>query len=202
MFRANGLYAVTDGPRADLHEAVLAALVGGASLVQYRDKTKDPARRKAEAEMLVALCAEHGVPLIVNDDLELADASGAAGVHLGADDQDIDVARSRLGRSAIIGVSCYDSMERARRMAASGADYVAFGAFFPSPTKPYARCANLQLLRESRALGIPTVAIGGITHDNAPALIDAGADCIAVISSLFGAPDIRLAAQRFSKLFS
>ena len=139
--------------------------------------------------------------LIVNDDIGLAAASGAAGVHLGEGDASIDEARARLGPRAMVGVSCYDSLARARQFAAAGADYLAFGAFFPSPTKPDARVATPQLLREAKALGLPVVAIGGITHDNASLLIEAGADAVAVISALFGAPDVRAAARRLSALF-
>lgn len=197
-----GLYAITDGPRADLLDAVQAALAGGARIVQYRDKTSDHPRRAAEARQLVELCRNHDVPLIVNDDVELARATGADGVHLGEDDADIAAARAILGVDAIIGISCYDSIERARLAAAAGTSYVAFGAFYPSLTKPDARRANLDLLRMSHALGIPRVAIGGITHDNAPALIAAGADLLAVITGVFGASDIHAAAQGYADLFS
>jgi len=200
--RYPGLYAITDGPRDDLLEAVARALEGGARLVQYRDKTSDHARRHAEAAALRQLCAERGVPLIVNDDLELAAAIGADGVHLGEQDLALPTARAALGEQAIIGVSCYDSLERARELAAAGADYVAFGAFFPSPTKPLARRAAPELLRQSAALGVPRVAIGGITPDNAASLVGAGADYLAVISALFGAADVRAAAQTFTDLYT
>jgi len=196
-----GLYAISDGPRDDLLDACSAALEGGARVLQYRDKTRDAARRLDEARALQALCARFDVPLIINDDDELAVAVGAAGVHLGEDDGDLALARARLGANAIIGVSCYDSLERARDFAAAGADYLAFGAFFPSPTKPHARRATLDLLREARVLGKPVVAIGGITIANAPSLIEAGVDCIAVISALFGAQDVRVAARDFALLF-
>lgn len=196
-----GLYAISDGPRADLVEACAAALDGGATLLQYRDKTADHARRLREARALQALCAAHRAPLIVNDDVELAAAAGAAGVHLGEDDGAFADARARLGASAIIGVSCYDSLERARHFAAAGADYLAFGAFFASPTKPLARRATPDLLREARTLGLPLVAIGGISAGNAAALVEAGADCIAVISAVFGAPDVGAAARGFASLF-
>ncbi len=196
-----GLYAITDGPRADLLDVCAAALDGGARVLQYRDKSDDVPRRLREARALQALCAARGVPLIVNDDVALTAAVGAAGVHLGADDAAIADARARLGDGAIIGVSCYDSLERARHAAAAGADYLAFGAFHPSPTKPQARRATPDLLRGARALGKPLTAIGGITADNAPALIEAGADCVAVISALFGAADVRAAARRFASLF-
>ena len=200
--RHPGLYAITDGPRDDLLDAVARALEGGACLVQYRDKTSDHARRHAEAAALRQLCAGRGVPLIVNDDLELAAAIGADGVHLGEQDLALPAARAALGEQAIIGVSCYDSLERARELAAAGADYVAFGAFFPSPTKPLARRAAPELLRQSAALGVPRVAIGGITPDNAASLVGAGADYLAVISALFGAADVRAAAQTFTDLYT
>jgi thiamine-phosphate pyrophosphorylase len=201
-YALRGLYAITDGPRADLLDVCAAALDGGAAILQYRDKTSDEARRLNEARALQALCARHAVPLIVNDDVGLAHAVGAAGVHLGEHDGDVATARARLGADAIIGVSCYDSSQRARQLAAAGADYIAFGAFFPSPTKPAARRADTSLLTGAATLGIPRVAIGGITPDNARALIDAGADAIAVITALFGAHDVRAAARRFSDLFS
>jgi len=199
--RLRGLYAISDGPRMDLIDACAAALAGGAAVLQYRDKTGEHERRLHEASALQALCARHRVPLIVNDDIGLAAAVGAAGVHLGEGDAPIGEARARLGRAAIIGVSCYDSIERARQFAALGADYLAFGAFFASTTKPDARVAAPHLLREAKALGLPLVAIGGITHDNAPLLIEAGADAVAIISALFGAPDVRAAARRFADLF-
>lgn len=201
MIRLKGLYAITDGPRPDLEPAVLAALSGGASVVQYRDKTRDRARRSKEAGMLAQACARFGVPLIINDDVDLALECAAAGVHLGADDVDVEVAQRRMGQDAIVGVSCYDSLQRAREMAAQGASYVAFGAFYPSTTKPGARKAGLDLLVESADLGIPRVAIGGISPDNAAALIGAGADCVAVVSALFGAADIQARARQFSQLF-
>lgn len=199
--RGRGLYVITDGPRPDLLDVVAQALAGGARLVQYRDKTSDGERRLAEARALQALCAGQGVPMLVNDDMELARAAGADGVHLGEDDGDVAAARGALGQQAIIGVSCYDSLERARLLAAAGADYVAFGAFFPSPTKPDAQRASPELLRQSAALGMPRVAIGGITPDNGGSLIDAGADYLAVISAVFGDPDVRGAAERFARLF-
>ena len=199
--RRAGLYAITDGPRAGLTDAVAAALRGGAALIQYRDKTADRDRRLGEVRALLGLCAAARVPLIVNDDIELAAAAGADGVHLGAGDAGIAAARDRLGADAIIGVSCYDSLARARAGAGTGADYLAFGAFFPSPTKPHARRATPALLREARALGLPLVAIGGITPDNARPLIEAGADFLAVVSGVFAAADPAVAARRYADLF-
>ena len=196
-----GLYAITDGARGNLLAACESALAGGAVLLQYRDKTRHAARRLEEARALAVIAARHRVPLIVNDDIELARAAGAAGVHLGEDDVDVASARTRLGPDAIIGVSCYDSLERARKLAAEGADYLAFGAFFPSPTKPNARRATTALLRDAKAIGLPLVAIGGITPDNAPALIDAGANFVAAISALFTSADIEATARRFTQPF-
>lgn len=202
MFNSRGLYAITNGSRVDLFEAVSAALTGGARVIQYRDKTADHARREVEAANLARLCATHATPLIINDDIELAIRCGAAGVHLGANDVNIRLARVRLGGDAVIGISCYDSIDRARRAIDEGASYVAFGAFHPSQTKPNAPLARLATLIEAKSLGVPVVAIGGITPDNAPALIAAGADYVAVISSLFDATDIQAAARQFSRLFS
>jgi thiamine-phosphate pyrophosphorylase len=201
LFPARGLYVITDGPRADLLGACEAALRGGAAVLQYRDKTDDHTRRREEAGALVALSARFGVPLLVNDDVELAVHAGAAGVHLGEDDADVASARQRLGESAVIGVSCYDSLERARDLALTGVNYLAFGAFFPSPTKPHARRATPELLTAARTLGRPLVAIGGLTPDNAQTLLDAGADFLAVISGVFAANDPEAAARRYITLF-
>jgi thiamine-phosphate pyrophosphorylase len=197
-----GLYAITDGPRPDLLAAVKAALRGGVALLQYRDKTADSARRAFEARALRELCARFEIPFIVNDDVDLALAAGADGVHLGEDDGDIAAARARLGAGAIIGVSCYDSPARARHLAAAGADYLAFGAFFPSPTKPNARRATPEMLREAKPLGLPLVAIGGVTPDNARPLIDAGADFLAVISGIFAQADPEAAARRYAAMYT
>ena len=197
-----GLYAITDGPRADLLERAAAALRGGASMLQYRDKSDAAARRRAEAEALLAICKAHGALCIINDDVDLAHAVRAHGVHLGEQDDDLLRARDTLGRHAIIGVSCYDDLGRARAATRQGADYLAFGAFYPSPSKPQARRAHPQLLREARHLGLPLVAIGGITPDNGANLIAAGADFLAVISGVFAAPDIEAAARRYSELFT
>jgi len=197
-----GLYAITDGPRPDLLAAVKAALRGGAVLLQYRDKTADTARRAFEARALRELCARFEIPFIVNDDVELALAAGADGVHLGEDDGDIAAARARLGAGAIIGVSCYDSLARARQLAAAGADYLALGAFFPSPTKPTARRATPDLLREAKPLGLPLVAIGGITPDNAWPLVNAGADFLAVVSGVFAQADPEAAARRYAAMYT
>lgn len=196
-----GLYAITDGPRDDLLEVCASALTGGARMLQYRDKTADASRRLAEASALRHLCGLHGVPLIINDDVALAAAVEADGVHLGEDDQDLAVARRQLRPGAIIGVSCYDSLDRAADLARRGASYLAFGAFFASPTKPAARRATPGLLQAARQLQLPLVAIGGITPDNAPELIAAGADFLAAISGVFAAEDVRSAAAAYAALF-
>jgi len=200
-FPSRGLYAITDGPRADLLQAVQQALAGGARLLQYRNLGADRPHRLADARALKRLCDEHDVPLLINGDAALAQAVGAAGVHLGETGEALADARERLGPRAIIGVSCFDSLARARAMVAAGASYVSFGAFFPSPTLPHARLASLQVLRQSAALAVPRVAIGGITAENGAALVDAGADYLASISAVFGATDVRHAAQRLADLY-
>jgi thiamine-phosphate pyrophosphorylase len=199
-FPQYGLYAITDGPRADLLAVCTAALRGGAVVLQYRDKSSDAARRLAEASALSTLCANYDVPLIINDDIALAAAVGAAGVHIGADDADVLSARARLGANAIVGVSCYDSLDRARQWA-QAASYLAFGAFFPSPTKPQARHATVDLLAAAKAFGKPLVAIGGITPDNARSLIAAGSDFVAAISGVFAAADVEAAARAYATQF-
>jgi thiamine-phosphate pyrophosphorylase len=200
----SGLYAVTPG-REDtdaLARDVQAALRGGARAVQYRNKGADPVLRVLQASRLAAICRRAGALLIVNDSVDLARESGADGVHLGRDDGDVASARRALGPGKCIGVSCYDDLRRARQAAQEGADYVAFGSFFPSTTKPGAVRAPLRLLRDASAgLDVPVVAIGGIEAANAGTLIEAGADAIAVISALFDAPDVERAARRLSSLF-
>lgn len=198
-----GLYAITPDlfDTAALLARVEAALDGGAVLVQYRNKQADAALRWRQACAVQALCARFGAPMLVNDDVGLAQAIAADGVHLGEFDADITSARRQLGAHAILGASCYGELARAERAVAAGADYVAFGAFFRSTTKPQARSASADLLREARPLGVTQVAIGGITADNAGPLIEAGADLVAVISDLFDAPDVAAAARRYVPLF-
>lgn len=202
--KLKGLYAVTpDLADTDgLLRRTEQALEGGAMLVQYRNKPAGALRRE-QASALLALCRRQGVPLVINDDLPLALALGADGAHLGRDDGDLAAARAALGPGRILGVSCYDDPERAREARRIGADYVAFGSFFASPTKPAAVRAPLALLAEAKAAcGLPVCAIGGITLHNAPQLIEAGADLLAVISDLFEAPDIRARAAAYTSLFS
>ncbi len=201
-----GLYVLTDStliPDDKLVPAVAAAIAGGAVMVQYRDKSNDADKRRWEAQDLVNLCRPLGVLLIINDDVALAAAVGADGVHLGRDDGDIAAARAALGPDAIIGVSCYNDLGLAVAAQAAGADYVAFGSFYPSLVKPDAVRATPALLQQARSqLHLPLAAIGGITTANAAPLIEAGADLLAVISDVFGQNDIRAAAQRMTDLFA
>lgn len=183
-----GVYAITpDGiATARLVDCVAAALGGGAAAVQYRSKAGDPELRRAQALALARVHAARGGLYIVNDDPALAAAVGADGVHLGEDDAGIAAAREVLGPDRLIGMSCYDDYARAEAAVAAGADYVAFGSFFPSSVKPGARRADVSLLRRARTLGVPVVAIGGITADNASELGRAGADAVAVVTAVFG----------------
>ena len=197
-----GLYAIADTGILTpdrLEPAVAAALAGGAVVVQYRDKGDDAERRRREAAAVVALCRQYGATSIVNDDLELALASGADGLHVGRDDADPATVRDRLGPEPVLGVSCYADLDRARDAVARGADYVAFGSVFPSATKPDAVRAPLELFARARAeLEVPLCAIGGITADNAARVFAAGADLVAVIRDLFAATDIRAQARRIA----
>jgi thiamine-phosphate pyrophosphorylase len=202
--RPHGLYAVTPDceDTRQLLKHVLAALEGGVRFVQYRNKSAAAALRREQASALKSLCEDYGASLIVNDHASLAAEVDAAGVHLGGEDGDIAEARATLGADKVIGISCYDRIERARTAVAAGADYIAFGSFFPSQVKPGAVRASLELLRQARReLAVPIAAIGGITLQNAPELVRAGADSVAVISALFGARDIGAAARGFSALF-
>ncbi|MGG6463618.1 thiamine phosphate synthase [Solilutibacter silvestris] len=191
-----GLYLITpeDADSARLIERVRAVLPF-ATLLQYRDKQSDARMQLERARALKALCDESAVPLIINDDVALAETVAAAGVHLGEDDGAIADARARLGENAIIGASCYDDIDLARAAVAQGADYIAFGALFPSPTKPHARRATPELFAQAASLDVPRVAIGGITPDNVRTAIAAGADLAAVISGVFDAPDPATAAR-------
>ncbi len=203
----SGLYAITDRKLADSSSVTLVkhvhqALEGGARVIQYRDKGSDKRRKIAEAASLLHLCYGYDVPLIINDDLLLAAEIGADGVHLGQDDISIHQARNILGGDAIIGISCHNRLELALDAQYAGANYVAFGRFFSSSTKPQALPANIDLLHHARLpLHIPIVAIGGITPENGTPLIEAGADMLAVIHGVFGQQDISAACNQFNTLF-
>jgi thiamine-phosphate pyrophosphorylase len=198
--RISGLYAITPdcASLAKLLPLAQAVIAGGASVLQYRNKTSAPHAQMVQ--VLAALCNNKNVTFIVNDDLQLA--RYADGVHLGKEDGDIVLARQQLGADKIIGVSCYDSLQRAVVAEQAGADYVAFGSMFDSTTKPQATRASLELLRKAQSvLHIPIVAIGGITLQNAQAVVTAGADAIAVINAVFAATDPCQAAREFCNIF-
>lgn len=200
--RPRGLYLITpDDADTERLLARVQAVLGRATWLQYRNKSAGATLRREQAAALKPVCARAGVPLIVNDDAALALSVAAAGVHLGEDDGGIAAARALLGEDAIVGASCYDDLDRAARMASAGADYLAFGAFFPTRSKTGVRRAIPALLGEAARFGLPRVAIGGVTPDNAPALIDAGADLVAVIGGVFDAPDPAAAAQALHRCF-
>jgi len=200
-----GLYAITDPyltAGEQLFEAVEAALRGGTRVLQYRDKLHEAGDRLRIAQQLSSLCRDYHCLFIINDDIALAQAVEADGLHLGREDAPLEAARERLGAKAIIGLSCYNDLTRAHAAQAAGANYVAFGRFFASRTKPQAQPASLDTLRHARrTLNIPIVAIGGITLENAETVIEAGADMVAVIQGLFAQPDIETTARAFDQLF-
>lgn len=198
-----GLYLITpdDIDTTRLLARVTPLLALDVCWLQYRNKHADARQRREQAEALQAACCAAGVPLIINDDVALAHAVGAAGVHLGEDDGDIVAARSLLGPNAILGASCYDQLELARRAVDAGASYVAFGAFYPTRSKQGTRQANPELLGQAAGLGVPRVAIGGISPDNTAPLIAAGADLVAVIAGVFDAPDPVAAARAYLACF-
>lgn len=198
-----GLYAITP----DLDDTALLlgkceqVLKGGATLLQYRNKKAGTALRREQAFELAALCRRHACLFIVNDDARLAVEVDAQGAHLGGEDGDLAEARRLLGNGRLLGASCYNRIELAHAARTAGADYVAFGAAFASPTKPGAVHAPLSLYREGRTVGLPVVAIGGITLDNAPSLLAAGVDALAVITALFNPADGEVPARQFAALF-
>lgn len=185
--RVAGLYVVTPdtGDTGDLVSKVAAALEGGASVVQYRNKSDHPELRRTQAQALGRIPLMQRGLFIINDDPDLAVALDADGVHIGDDDPATAEARARVGPGRLIGVSCYDDFDRAIIAVGEGADYVAFGSFYPSATKPKARSADVRLLERARGLGVPVVAIGGITAKNAATLIAAGADAVAIVGDVF-----------------
>jgi thiamine-phosphate pyrophosphorylase len=204
--KLRGLYAITDEnliPETTFAATIEQALSGGTAIIQYRDKSGSETKRLQQASALRSLCNEYRASLIINDDIALAKAVAADGVHLGEDDISIEQARLILGKNAIIGISCYNQLQLGARAQAAGADYVAFGAVFTSPTKPHARSASCELISEAKSqLDIPVCAIGGIDKSNVESVIEAGADMTALISGLFTEPDIRLTAEHISRLFN
>jgi thiamine-phosphate pyrophosphorylase len=205
LAQLSGLYAVTpdEDDIGTLARKVRQALAGGARAVQYRNKSAQAALRREQGAALLAVCRRAKVPLLVNDDLDLAETLDADGLHVGRGDVSVAAARERLGKNKLLGASCYDRLALALAARDAGADYVAFGSAFASTTKPGATRAPLSLYREAKAsLDVPIVAIGGITSGNARAVIEAGADAVAVISALFGAPDVERRAREFARIFS
>lgn len=202
-----GLYAITPlamGLQLEaLHDAVEQALLGGARMIQYRDKTREHAQRATVGRDLQMLCTAHHAKFIVNDDVQLAAFLGADGVHLGPEDMALDQARALLGPNVIIGISCADSLERVRAANEGGADYIALGAFYPTANKPNAPHADLTMLAAARFLtSLPLCAIGGITADRAAELIAGGADMIAAVDGVFGQPDVQIAALGYTRHFA
>jgi thiamine-phosphate pyrophosphorylase len=200
-----GLYIITDNaliPPTKFIETVEQAIAGGASIVQYRDKNSDKALQIEQALALRKLCHKQGVLFLINDDVTLAKYVNADGVHLGAEDTPMCVARAIMGENIVVGISCYNQLSLAQRAVNAGATYVAFGRFFSSATKPDAVPVEINLLQEARkTLTRPIVAIGGITPENGSELIAAGADCLAVIGGVFAQSDVTAAAQRYTQLF-
>lgn len=202
--KLHGLYAITDATlMADNFElAIEQSLQGGTRIIQYRDKSEDSEKRLKQAKAIRQLCNQYQALFIVNDDIELAIATYADGVHLGKDDLDLKAARKQLGADKIIGITCYNQLQNAIEAEQAGADYVAFGAFFNSSVKPNAVSAPLSLIQHAKEkLQIPVCCIGGITANNANQLIDTGSDMIAVISDIYASQDIKLASQVLSDLF-
>jgi thiamine-phosphate pyrophosphorylase len=201
----SGLYAITpDETNTDvLLGKVEAALQGGVSVLQYRNKLASHKLQTQQARAILPICRQYRVPFIINDSVKLCMKLDADGVHIGADDGNIAEVRARMGLDKIIGASCYNRFDLALQAQHSGADYVAFGACFASSTKPTAPVASLDLFKQAQAqLNIPAVAIGGITLENASLAIEAGASLIAVINAIFNASDVKFAAQQFSQLFN
>ena len=199
-----GLYAITpDMADTDLLlQKVEAALQGGINILQYRNKLANHKLQTQQARVLLPLCRQYNVPLIINDSVKLCLTLDADGVHLGADNGNLAEVRARIGKDKVLGASCYNRFDLALVAQQAGASYVAFGACFASSTKPNAPVAGLELFTRAKTeLNIPTVAIGGISLQNAPSVIQAGADAIAVINAIFNANDVKLSAKQFSQLF-
>ncbi|HHJ34200.1 MAG TPA: thiamine phosphate synthase [Gammaproteobacteria bacterium] len=203
--RLKGLYVITDEDLINedqFKHIIESALQGGASIIQYRDKSDDQEKRLHQARILRSLCEQYQTLCLINDDIELARAVGADGVHLGKEDASISQARAVLGTNAIIGISCYDDIPLALTAEKNNADYVAFGAIFSSRTKKDAKVAGLEILsRAEQQLSLPICAIGGITRDNVESVIESGADMVAVISSVFTAKDTRQSTKELNRHF-
>jgi len=205
----HGLYVITPCSSiqplstSELLSKIQSAIAGGARIVQYREKMLPVAQRRDQAQAIKTLCDRNHVIFLVNDDVEIAAETGAHGVHLGQGDLSLEKARERLGKSAIIGITCHNQLELALAAQQQGADYVAFGRFFSSSTKPQAVKADIELLRRAKTeLSVPIACIGGITADNAKLLLSAGADMLAVLDAVFGASDVKQAARQLAECFA
>lgn len=198
--KLTGLYAITDPGLmgADLINKAEQAIIGGINILQYRNKTAPTEQQEQEARALASLCKKYHVTFIINDNVELAINVNADGVHLGQKDTQLQQARKLLGENKIIGVTCNNQIELAQVAQVQGADYVAFGRFFNSLSKPSAPQAELSLLNEAKKLiHIPIVAIGGITEEFVPFLLKEGVDMLAVIHGIFGQEDVLHATRQF-----
>lgn len=203
--KIRGLYAITPDSEntGELLGKTQQALAGGVRCIQYRNKSVDNGLRKEQAGLLLQLCRKHEIPLIINDDIDLALEIDADGVHVGRDDSTVSDARKFLQQDKIVGASCYNNLDLAIEAEKQGADYVAFGAFFPSVTKPEATPVSISLINHARQiLTIPVVGIGGIQLNNAVMVIHNGCDAIAVCSDLFQAGNIRVRAAQYAQLFA
>lgn len=204
--KLTGLYAITDEhliTESRFSQTIEFALQGGAKIIQYRDKSKDQKKRYQQATALRMLCEQYQAVCIINDDIELAKAVNAHGVHLGQNDIPLTKARRTLGENAIIGISCYNDLTLAREAEKKSANYVAFGAIFSSPTKPGAIIAGLDIISQARQqLSIPICTIGGITNNNIQQVIQHGADMAAVISSIFTADDVIKTTKELTRHFN
>ena len=203
--RINGLYAITPDLENtdDLLGRAQQVLEGGAQLIQYRNKLASDVLLREQARLLLQLCREYKVPLIINDHLDLVLEIDADGLHVGRDDASITKARNQLGWNKIVGASCYDNLDLALQAEKEGADYVAFGAFFPSLTKPAAVAVSMNLIEQAKKkLAVPMVGIGGIQLSNAKAVIESGCTAIAVCNDLFHAENIKEKAAQYAQLFA
>lgn len=205
MKQLRGLYAITDEkliPKNNFTQTVEQALLGGARIIQYRDKSDDRTKRFSQASALKIICDQHNAVFIINDDIELALEVDADGVHIGIHDMPLTQARKRIGHKKIIGVSCYNKFELAEQAVTEGADYIAFGSFFSSQIKPNAAQATPDLLiKAKQQFDIPVCSIGGITSDNANLLIESGTDMVAIISDIYSSDNVLVASRRISQLF-
>ncbi|KQT41417.1 MULTISPECIES: thiamine phosphate synthase [unclassified Methylophilus] len=204
-YSINGLYLVTPDCNDTelLCRQVKQAIQGGVSIVQYRHKTASDTLRFEQASALLSICRQANIPFLINDHVALAISLDADGVHIGQYDGAIAEAKASLGVDKIIGASCYNRFELAEQAQAAGAGYIAFGACYPSSTKPDAPRATLDLFSQAkRSLSVPVVGIGGITLENAPPLIAAGADALAVITDIFQASDISARCRQYLPLFA